>query len=563
VNLSTNLALNLSTNPALNLSTNLVGAWALVALVALPAVTALVLLAVPRIGQRAAAEIGTAVGAASLVLALAGGVTAAPFAVSGPGLQLDVPWVPALGVRLHLGLDGLSTPLVVLTALLSLLVCRHLVRIRPTAGRIRGLVACVLAVQAGATATFEALDAVVFFIAFESVLVPMWFVIARWGDDTTQARHVPPAAPRPGGEQARREAANRFVLYTVLGSAVMLLGVLLLVLRTHTADLVALGYQGGSAMSPHLQTVIAGLLVLGLAVKTPMYPLHTWLPPAHTIAPTGGSVLLAGVLLKMGSYGLLRLVVPVVPDGLRALAPVLAGFGVVGIVVAGLACFVETDLKRLIALSSVAHMGFVLLGVASMTPAGLAGAMFVNVAHGLVTALLFFVVGAVKDRHHTSDLAALGSGLRDRLPRLGWLLAFGAIAGLGLPGLAGFWGELLAIVGAWDSAALGWAARPLAVAAALGTVVAAVYLLRVLRTLWHGPADAGSSELDVVEGSSTADSSMGGPIMSGPIMGDVARHEVAVMAPLVVAVVALGLMPWLLLDVVTPAVRLLLPAGLL
>ncbi len=246
-------------------------------------------------------------------------------------------------------------------------------------------------------------------------------------------------------------------------------------------------------MSPHLQTVIAGLLVLGLAVKTPMYPLHTWLPPAHTIAPTGGSVLLAGVLLKMGSYGLLRLVVPVVPEGLRALAPVLGAFGVAGIVVAGLACFVETDLKRLVALSSVAHMGFVLLGVASMTPEGLAGAMFVNVAHGLVTALLFLVVGAVKDRHHTSDLTRLGSGLRDRLPRLGWLLAFGAIAGLGTARPGRVLGRAADVVGAWNGSALGWAARPLAVGAAVGTVVAAVYLLRVLRSLWHGPADAGSS----------------------------------------------------------------------
>src|SRR5262249_50213763 len=184
---------------------------------------------------------------------------------------------------------------------------------------------------------------------------------------------------------------------------------------------------------------------------------HRPLPPAHTIAPPGGSVLLAGVLLKMGTYGLVRIAVPVLPDGMHVLAPWLGAFGVIGILWGGLVCLVERDLKRLIAMSSVAHMGFVLLGIASMTPQGLQGALFANVAHGLITGLLFFVAGAVKDRHHTADLAALGRDLRDRLPRLGWLLAFGAIAGLGLPGLAGFWGELLCITGAWQgTGGLGW-----------------------------------------------------------------------------------------------------------
>jgi NADH-quinone oxidoreductase subunit M len=493
--------------------------------------------------RQPAGEAGTAVAAGTAVLAVAATVAAAPFDGPGPGLELDVPWIPALGVRLHLGLDGVGAPLVLLTALLTLLVCWHLVRVRPAAGRVPGLVACILAVEGGALATFTAQDLLLFFVAFEIVLVPMWFVVAFWGDDSRPAEHAPLSAPRPGGETARRDAANRFVLYTALGSAVMLLGLVLVALRTGTTDLAALSYAAGSGMSTTTQTVAAVLIVLGLAVKAPMFPLHTWLPPAHTIAPTAGSVLLAGVLLKMGTYGLVRIVVPVVPEGLRAVAPFLGALGVAGILWGGLACLVERDLKRLVAFSSVAHMGFVLLGVASMTPEGLQGALFANVAHGLITGLLFLVAGAVKDRHHTTDLHALGGGLRDRLPRLGWLLAFGAVAGLGLPGLAGFWGELLAIAGAWDGeGALGPLARPLAVLAAVGTALAAAYLLRVLYLLWHGPREPRWS----------------GGSLGIPLMGDASRHEVAVAAPLVVLTVVLGLLPWLLLDVTGPAVRGLL-----
>jgi NADH-quinone oxidoreductase subunit M len=515
------------------------GAWMLPALVLLPLVGAFLLLAVPRLPDTAAAEVGTIVSLATVAVAAAGTVVTGR---DDGGLSLDssVQWVPALGLRLSLGLDGVSAPLVLLTAVLGLLVCAHLVRIRPEAGRGRQLTAAVLAVTGGAIATFVARDLILFFVAFESVLIPMWFIIAVWGDDRQPSVADGLGSVRPGGETARRDAANRFLLYTATGSALMLLGVVLVALRAGTTDFGELTAQGGFSMSAHVQTVAVVLLVAGLAVKAPMWPFHTWLPPAHTIAPTGGSVLLAGVLLKMGTYGLVRVAVPVLPDGMANVAPVLGVCGVVGVVWAGLACLVETDLKRLVALSSVAHMGFVLLGVASMTPTGLQGALYANVAHGVVTALLFFVVGALKDRHHSADLRVLGSGLRDRLPRLGWLLALGALAGLGLPGLAVFWGEILAIAGAWQSDVLGSLGKPLAVFAALGTAVAAAYWLRVLRVLWQGTPPAPENAFDV------------------PAMGDATAHESVTTAPLVLATVALGLAPGPLLALTSPVVRTLL-----
>ena len=525
-------------------------AWLLPALPGLPLLAALVLLFARRVADRAATEIATGVAVVTLGLAAVAAYGAAPYSLPGPGLEVDAVWIPSLGVRAHLALDGVSAPLVLLTALLGVLVCWHLVRVRPVAGRARSLAACYLAVEGGALAVFTARDLLLFFIAFEVVLIPMWFVVAFWGDDRQRAGYAPMTAPAPSGEAARRDAAYRFVLFTAFGSAVMLLGLLLVALRAGTTDLTELAYRaaggaGGTGLTHTEQVIAAALIVGGLAVKAPMFPLHTWLPPAHTVAPTGGSVLLAGVLLKLGTYGLVRVAVPVVPDGVRTLAPLLGALGVAGILWGGLACFVERDLKRLVAFSSVAHMGFVLLGIASLTPVGLQGALFANVAHGLVTGLLFLVVGALKDRHHSADLASIGPGLRDRMPRLGWLLAFGALAGLGLPGLAGFWGELLAIAGAWQSGALGGLARPLAVVAAVGTAVAAAYLLRVLRLIWHGPAPA-------------VDEADPGAV---PLAGDATPHELAVTGPLVVAVAALGVLPWLLLDVTGPAVRLLVGGG--
>ena len=233
-------------------------------------------------------------------------------------------------------------------------------------------------------ATFYARDAVLFFVAFELVLVPMWVLITRFGDAHDSA--------------ARADAGGRFVLYTAFGSTLMLVGVLALVAKAGTSDLDVLAQGGGHGIPVGTQTLVAALLVAGLAVKVPVFPLHTWLPPAHTTAPTAGSVLLAAVLLKMGTYGLVRLPLASVPEGFAKVAPVLAVLGAIGIIWGGLACLVERDLKRLIAYSSVAHMGFVVLGLSSGTRTGLQAALFANVAHGVISALLFVVVGGLKER---------------------------------------------------------------------------------------------------------------------------------------------------------------------
>ena len=330
----------------------------------------------------------------------------------------------------------------------------------------------------------------------------------------------------------------------------MLLGLLLIGVKAGTFDMVALATDNGRGLTTSVQVVAVLAIGIGLAVKTPMFPLHSWLPDAHTAAPTVGSVLLAGVLLKMGTYGFVRIVLPVAPHGMHTFAPYLAAFAVAGIIYGSLACLAlakqgnKGDLKRLIAYSSVGHMGFVLLGIASMTPTGVNGALFANIAHGLITGLLFFLVGALKDRYGTADLdtlaGATGAALYGRAPRLGGLLAFAAVASLGLPGLAGFWGEMLAMFGAFDPAAglSRPAYRTFVAIAALGTLLTAAYLLVVVRRVCMGAKPA-----------------------EGPVLADIQGHEFAAWSPLVALTVLAGLWPAVLLGLTDPAVQKLLAGG--
>ena len=281
---------------------------------------------------------------------------------------VDQQWLPSLGIRLQFAVDGISAPLLILTAALSVAVVVHAGSRPSHGGSPATFYGCLQLVELGALATFFARDAIIFYVSFEIVLIPMWVLISRYGDSRDLV--------------ARADASGRFVLFTVLGSTLMLIGILALVQASGTASLDALAASRGAGLERHTQIIIAALLLVGLSIKIPVFPLHTWLPPAHTIAPTAGSVMLAAVLLKMGTYGVVRLVIAPLPIGFGALAPAFAILGVAGIIWGGLACLVENDLKRLIAYSSVAHMGFVVLGLSSGTTVGLQAALFANIAHG-------------------------------------------------------------------------------------------------------------------------------------------------------------------------------------
>ncbi|MBE1485236.1 complex I subunit 4 family protein [Plantactinospora soyae] len=502
------------------------GAIGLVAVLALPALGAAVLAVLPARVDRAARITGTAFAAVAFVLSVLLALGAdgnwfgyRPRGAGGPGVRpwhdLDLTWVPGLDLRFHLGVDGVSYPLVVLTALLTLLCCAYTAWRVPAPGRGRTLVALLLVVEVGILGTFLALDLVLFFLFFEVVLLPMYAIIAIWG-----------------GED-RRHAARKFALYTLFGSVLLLVGVFTVVTAAGTADLVDL--TGGGELSRGTQLAAFTLLAIAFAVKSPLWPLHSWLPDAHTQAPTVGSVILAGVLLKMGTYGLIRVAVGVAPEGARWAAPVLGTLAVAAIIVGSLVCLAQSELKRLIAYSSVGHMGFVLLGVATLTATGIQAALIGNIAHGVITGLLFFLAGAIKDRTHTGSLAELG-GLRESTPRLAGLLGFAAIASLGLPGLAGFWGEAFAVVAAWRVGGPFW--TTLAVLAALGGALTAAYLLRLLRRVTHGPTTPAVLTLT--------------PGLAGA--------ELAAWGPLVLLALAIGLAPTLVLGYAEVPVGALLEA---
>ncbi|MEO7555542.1 MAG: NADH-quinone oxidoreductase subunit M, partial [Acidimicrobiales bacterium] len=372
-----------------------------------------------------------------------------------------------------------------------------------------------LILETGMVGTFLAQDLILFFVFFEVVLLPMYFMIGVWG-----------------GEQ-RMYAAIKFFLFTLFGSALMIVSFLALYflsdkamvdgLLQHTFDMRLLSSGLTGSIAHGSQLLIFGGMFMGFGIKVPIFPFHTWLPDAHTQAPTQGSVILAAVLLKLGTYGFIRIAIPILPAAAQSWAPYIGILACIGIIYGALCCLAQTDMKRLIAFSSVAHMGYVMLGIATLTPFGLNAAVMGMVAHGLITGMLFFIAGSLKERYHTLEIKRLGGLLVD-MPHLGWILGFTTMASLGLPGLAGFWGEFPAILASYQPAVgLNVALfRGFMVVAAIGTVFAAGYLLWLLqRTAFGTPKEE----------------------WAGHHFHDVERPEWIAWVPMLIGIVVIGFFP--------------------
>lgn len=486
--------------------------WAITIAVFLPLVGAGVIALLPKGNERVIRGAGIVVTGLAMLVSFA---VLAGFRRHVPGLQfqVDLPWITVINARYHVGVDGISLPLFVLTFVLSFLCAVYTWRFVPDPGKTRAFLALVLILETGMAGTFIAFDLVLFFVFWELVLVPMYFLIGVWGS-------------------ANREyAAIKFFLYTLFGSVFMLLGFLGMYFASpapHTFDILTLQRLGADGMfGAGFQMVAFTAVFLGFAIKVPMWPFHTWLPDAHTEAPTVGSVLLAGILLKMGTYGFVRIAMPILPDAARRWAPLIGLLAVIAIIYASLACLAQKDLKRLIAFSSVGHMGFVMLGIATLTAAGVNAAIFGMVAHGIITGMLFFCVGSIYDRYHTRQIADIGGGMMLKLPHLAGIFAFVSIASLGLPGLAGFWGEIGSLFAAFDPApglSVGLF-RGFVVAGAIGTVLTAGYFLWMLQRVNLGGLPDRWRDVE---------------------LHDLWPVEWTAWTPLVVAVVVFGLVPGLL-----------------
>jgi NADH-quinone oxidoreductase subunit M len=414
-------------------------------------------------------------------------------------------WSSTLGSSYHLGLDGLSLPMFFLSALLGLIAVAASwnIDLKP-----KGYFSLLLLLEVGMLGVFASLDYIFFYIFWELVLLPMFFLIGIWGGN-------------------RREyAAVKFFIYTLAGSLLMLISILAVYFYAGGKTFSILELQG-LPYANGFQTIVFWGFFLGFAVKVPMFPLHTWLPDAHVEAPTAVSVLLAGVLLKMGAYGFLRILVPTLPNAFRDAAWFIAVLAVISIIYGAFNAMTQKDLKKMVAYSSVSHMGYVMLGIASMTAAGISGAAMQMFSHGLITAMLFLLVGYIYERSHTRQIADLG-GLLNKIPLLAGLLCFASFASLGMPGLSGFIAEFLVFAGAYAPFKI------LSIIASAGVVITAGYLLWMLQRVVMGDLPAKWEALK-----------------------DANAREILTLAPLAALILIVGLFPSTVMAYINQAVNLL------
>ncbi|WP_036444903.1 complex I subunit 4 family protein [Mycobacterium kansasii] len=486
-------------------------------IVFLPLAAAVVLLGLPRLADTAARWAWLGVTAVDLVLIA---VAWARYQTPAPGtlaLEEKARWIPAVNSSYHLGVDGLSLPLVVMTAVIFFACAVYGLR---SGDRPKPLAALLLFLQTVSLGLFVSADLILFFVLFDLSIVAMYFVIAGWGH----------------GNAGR--SALKFFLYTFLGSLALLVGFigLYIAARPHTFDMVELAAATPLAGRPVAGGLVLAAILLGLAVKTPTFPFHTWLPPAHTDAPAVGSAVLAGVLLKMGTYGFVRIAMPMLPQAWRAWAWVIIVVGVVSVLYGALVALAQDDFKRMVAYTSVNHMGYIVLavGTAGLVASGTAaargvavtGALTQMVSHGLITAALFLIAGVFYRRAQTYDMHAYG-GLAGPAPKLAWLFAIGAFASLGLPGFSGFIAEFQIFTGSI-------AAAPLTAVALPGILITAALFLLALQRLFTGQ-----------------------PRGRSPGFADLTRSETFSLGMLLALSVVIGLFPRPLLELIEPAAHAL------
>jgi NADH-quinone oxidoreductase subunit M len=379
-------------------------------------------------------------------------------------IEVDWPWISQLGIHFHLAMDGLSLLMVMLTFLLGIMsVLTSWREIKHGVGFFHLNLMWILA---GITGVFLAVDLFLFYFAWELMLVPMYFLIAVWG------------------HERRIYAAIKFFIFTQACGLLMLISILALYLIHHSATGVyTFEYRDllGTSMTPHTAFLIMLGFFVGFAVKLPMFPLHPWLPDAHTQAPTAGSVILAGLLLKTGAYGLLRFVVPLFPRASHQFAPIAMTLAVIGLIYGAIMAFAQTDLKRLVAYTSVSHLGFVLLGIYAWNDLALQGAVVSMICHGISTGSLFMLVGQLQERTHTREVQKLG-GLWEPIPRMSGVALFFAMGSIGLPGLGDFVGEFLVLLGTYRAGFTG-----LTIAATIGVLLSTLYGLRFMQGAFYGP----------------------------------------------------------------------------
>jgi NADH-quinone oxidoreductase subunit M len=481
----------------------------LTALVLVPAVSALIVGLVPSRRREVHLPLGISLSVMPFALAVY------LFWVFEPAAGFQyvdrVAWYEPWGIDWFLGVDGISLPMVALT---TLFVPIALAASTSITTRNKEFVVYTLLLEAGLIGAFLALDLFLFFVFFEAMLIPMYFIIGIWGSER------------------RVYAAVKFFIYTAFGSALMLAAIIGLALIHATEEgfaSFALTDLVGLDLSVGAERWLFAAFAIAFAIKVPLFPFHTWLPDAHVEAPTAGSVLLAAILLKLGTYGLLRFNLALFPETSVDAVPIMAALAVIGIIYGAVVAIVQPDLKKLVAYSSVSHLGFIVLGTFALTSGGLQGAVIQNVNHGLTTGALFLLVGMIYDRRHTKKIADFG-GLQQTVPLLAGFFLFMAFASIGLPGLNGFVGEFLVLIGSFPTLPVP------TILAASGVVLAAIYLLWAYERVFTGVPDNEENK----------------------ILTDLSAREIAILAPLAVLVLVIGLFPNLLLDKITPSTEAVL-----